>query len=232
MSTTENTTSSKDLTLSEATNNDRKVFVKWTEQRGYGIHTVSEEIKTVSDLLKLMEAALTDGSREGLERIREARTGIPWNEDWNSAPKEAEETLGDLIEALNGGDDTIRIFDIPEFAELLEQFQAEEFNANSFPTAEQVSEILCDLWKREDKTTLEGETVYGALHSWDLREELPEGKEWKERFLKEVGFDSFYKPASMYWGGNGDLVWFLKKSDKEISTLFETLREYAEEDQQ
>jgi hypothetical protein len=131
--------------ISEAINSDRKVFVKWTEVRAGSRRTFLEKVTTTGHLVELIEAASNDIHRETVGRFREERTGMPWNENWTRAPEGAEETLGDNIQALNGGDDDVSVFEVPEFAELLEQFHAGKFNANTFPTAAQVTDILCEL---------------------------------------------------------------------------------------
>jgi hypothetical protein len=218
-------------TLSEARNGHRKVFVKWTDISAGKRRTLTEETTTVGHLLDLIEAASNDPTREAVERLREARTGIPWDENWTSAPAEAEETLGDNIKALNGGDDAISVFDIPDFSELLEQFQAEKFNANTFPTAFQVSEILCDLWTEDDGIVLVCNTITGRLHQWVISEEIPDGAEWKEKLLARLGFDPFREPANIRQGGYGDVIWFLKRTDKEVSEIFDAIREESEDGQ-
>ena len=236
MNTTENTRSIKDLALSEARkrqNRFRKVFVLWTAVCAGKRRTITEglvDLETLASNLADSTGRHNDWLLENVEEKRLNRTGVEWTD--GSLPVGAEDTIGDWINAYNGGDDAISIFEVPEFSELLEQFTSEKFNKNTLPTAEQVSEILCDLWKAEDKTLLEGETVSGALHEWNLRDELPEGKEWKKKFLKEVGFDQFREPKHIHLGGNGNVVWFLNKTDKEISNLFETLRECADEEKE
>jgi hypothetical protein len=217
------------LTLSEARNSDRKVFVKWTDICAGKRRTLTEEPTTAGHLLDLIEAASNDPTSEAVERLREARTGIRWEENWTSAPPDAEETLGDNIKALNGGDDNISVFDIPEFNELLEQFQAEKFNANTFPTAYQVSEILCDLWTEDDGCVLVCNTITGRLHQWEISDEIPDGPEWKEKLLARLGFDRFREPTNICQGGHGDVIWFLDKTDKEISEILDALREESEE---
>jgi hypothetical protein len=218
------------LTLSEARNSDRKAFVKWTDVCAGSRRTLTEEVTTVGHLLDLIEAASNDPTREAVERRREARTGIARDENWTSAQyAEAEETLGDNIRALNGGDDDVSVFDIPEFNELLEQFHGDKFNANTFPTSEQVSEILCDLWTEDDGTVMECDAIQGNLHHWEISDELPDGPEWKEKLRARLGFDQFREPANICRGGNGDVIWFLEKTDKEVSEILDAIREEAEE---
>jgi hypothetical protein len=74
-------------------------------------------------------------------------------------------------------------------------------------------------------------TITGRLHQWEISDEIPDGPEWKDKLLAQLGFDRFREPTNICQGGHGDVIWFLDKTDKEVSEILDAIREEAEEAQ-
>jgi len=93
-------------TLASANLDKDWVRYTWTTIRAGNTHVkVKDRVVPAQELLDVWYAGASDWEREKLERVRQERTGVGYPED-GSLPNEAGETVGDWLEAMNGGDDT------------------------------------------------------------------------------------------------------------------------------